>query len=80
MRYKVTVNNSVAYNAATRAGMGIAQIPASRARMEIAEGLAVELLPQYRPMPMTARMLFPHRRNIPQRVRAFAGWIADIST
>lgn len=79
MRHKVTVNNSVAYNAATRAGLGIAQIPASRARLEIAEGLLVEVLPQHPPAPMTARILFPHRRNIPQRVRAFADWIAEIA-
>jgi DNA-binding transcriptional LysR family regulator len=79
MRHKVTVNNSVAYNAATYAGLGIAQIPASRARADIAAGLLVEVMPQHLPAPMTARILFPHRRNIPQRVRAFADWIVAIS-
>ncbi len=79
MRHRVTVNNSVAYNAATYAGLGIAQIPASRARADIAAGLLVEVMPQHLPAPMTARILFPHRRNIPQRVRAFADWIVAIS-
>jgi DNA-binding transcriptional LysR family regulator len=79
MRHKVTVNNSVAYNAATHAGLGIAQIPASRARVEIAAGLLVSVLPHHPAAPMAARILFPHRRNIPQRVRAFADWIVDIT-
>ncbi|NYE60491.1 DNA-binding transcriptional LysR family regulator [Duganella sp. 1224] len=79
MRHKVTVNNSVAYNAAAHAGLGIAQIPAARARADIAAGLLVQVLPQHPPLPMATRILFPHRRNIPQRVRAFADWIADIA-
>jgi DNA-binding transcriptional LysR family regulator len=79
MRHKVTVNNSVAYNAATHAGLGIAQIPASRARVEIAAGLLVAVLPHHQAAPMAARILFPHRRNIPQRVRAFADWIVEIT-
>jgi DNA-binding transcriptional LysR family regulator len=80
MRHKVTVNNSVAYNAAAYAGLGIAQIPASRAHADIAAGLLVEVMPHHLPAPMSARILFPHRRNIPLRVRAFADWIAEIST
>ena len=36
MRHKITVNNSVAYNAACRAGLGIAQLPKVRAMADIA--------------------------------------------
>ncbi|MRW83882.1 LysR family transcriptional regulator [Pseudoduganella sp. FT26W] len=78
MPYKVTVNNSMAYTAACCAGLGIAQIPRSRALAEITAGRMVEVLPQHLAAPMTVRLLFPHRRNIPQRVRVFADWLRDM--
>jgi DNA-binding transcriptional LysR family regulator len=79
VRHRITVNNSVAYNAACRAGLGIAQIPRLRALAEIAAGVLVEVMPQHLPAPMTTRILFPHRRNIPQRVRVFADWLVAIA-
>jgi DNA-binding transcriptional LysR family regulator len=78
MRNIVTVNNSVAYDAACRAGFGIAQIPKVRALKEIEAGELVEVLPNNLPSAMGMNLLFPHRRNIPKRVRMFADWIADV--
>jgi DNA-binding transcriptional LysR family regulator len=77
MRHKITVNNSVAYHAACRAGLGIAQLPALRAMAEVEAGQLAEVMPQHRPAPMALRLLFPHRRNIPQRVRLFADWLSE---
>lgn len=79
MRHMVTVNNSVAYTAACQAGLGIAQLPTLRADQEIAAGRMVEILPDYRPAPMSSCILFPHRRNIPKRVRVFADWLDEIA-
>ncbi|MYM67674.1 LysR family transcriptional regulator [Pseudoduganella sp. FT55W] len=79
MRHKVTVNNSVAYTAACRAGLGIAQQPTLRARADIHAGLLTAVMPDHQPAAMTMRLLFPHRRNIPQRVRVFADWLTDIT-
>lgn len=77
MQHLVTVNNSVAYDAACRAGLGIAQLPTLRVASAIRSGELVELLPQHRPAAMAMNMLFPHRRNIPKRVRVFADWIVE---
>jgi DNA-binding transcriptional LysR family regulator len=78
MRHVVTVNNSVAYDSACRAGLGIAQIPKMRAAREIQAGQLVQVLPDFLPAPMTMNLLFPHRRNIPKRVRVFSEWIAEV--
>ncbi len=78
MRHAVTVNNSAAYAAACLAGLGIAQQPTLRAEEGIRAGTLVDLLPTHRPAPMPLNLLFPHRRNIPQRVRVFADWLAGV--
>ena len=78
MRHLVTVSNSAAYEAACRAGLGLVQLPAVSALRGIREGALLEVLPAYRPAPMPVHLLFPHRRHLPRRVRAFADWIADV--
>ena len=79
MRHMVTVNNSVAYDAACRAGLGIAQIPKIKAQQQIDAGELVAVLPDRLAAPMAMNILFPHRRNIPKRVRVFAEWIFAVA-
>jgi DNA-binding transcriptional LysR family regulator len=79
MRHLVTVNNSVAYDAACRAGLGIAQIPKMKALREIEAGELIQVLPEQLAAPMPVNLLFPHRRNIPKRVRVFVDWIVSIT-
>lgn len=78
MRHWVTVNNSAAYEAACRAGLGIAQLPASTAARGIADGVLLDLLPAYRPPPMPLNLLYAHRRHLPRRVKVFADWLAQV--
>lgn len=78
MGHKVSVNNSLTYSAACRGGLGIAQLPPSAAQADIQAGLLVQVLPDYLPAPMPSHILFPHRRNIPKRVRVFADWLAEM--
>ncbi|MTW32757.1 LysR family transcriptional regulator [Pseudoduganella danionis] len=78
MGHKVTVNNSVAYSAACRGGLGIAQLPQSAAQADIQAGLLAQVLSDYLPAPMPSHILFPHRRNIPKRVRVFADWLGEL--
>ena len=40
----------------------------------IARGDLVEVLPQWRPAPMPVHALYPHRRHLSPRVRAFVAW------
>ena len=78
MRHLVTVNNSAAYGAACRAGLGLVQIPTWGARSGIRDGALVEVMASHRPAPMPINLLLPHRRTTPKRVRLFADWVADV--
>ncbi len=78
MRHRTTVNNSAAYAAACRAGLGLVQVPMLSAMPAIGDGSLVEVMTLHRPAPMPINLLFPHRRTTPKRVRLFADWVADI--
>lgn len=73
----IVVNSSDAYNAACLAGLGLTQAPVIGVREQLARGELVEVLPQYRPEPMSVSLLYAHRRNLPRRVRVFMDWVAD---
>jgi len=74
----IVVNSTDAYHAACLAGLGLIQAPTIGVEEDIALGLLVEVLPQYRPEPMPVSLLYAHRRNLPKRVRTFMDWIAEI--
>lgn len=76
LRGAITVNSSVAYQAACLAGLGIIQVPVVSVRELLARGELVELLPKYRPAPMPVSLLYPNRRHLPRRVRVFMDWVA----
>lgn len=75
MRSRITVDNSAAYQAACRAGLGLIQAPPSVVRR--APGL-VAVLPDFLPPPMPVNLLFPHFRHPPRRVRVFADWVMEV--
>ncbi len=75
----VTVNNSLAYEAACLAGLGIVQAPVSSPRRDLlATGQLVEILPHWRPPTLPVTLLYPHRRHVPRRVQAFMDWLAEV--
>jgi len=74
----VVVNNSDACNAACLAGLGLIQAPEIGVREHLARGALVEVLPDYRPEPMSVSLLYAHRRNLPKRVRVFMEWVASV--
>ncbi|MEA9785763.1 LysR family transcriptional regulator [Xanthomonas campestris pv. raphani] len=78
MRGPVTVNNGDAYLAAARAGLGIIQAPASPLQAHLDNGALVEVLAQMAPEPMPVTLLYAQRRHLPQRVRLFMDWIAQV--
>jgi len=80
MRHWVTVNNSAAYEAACRAGLGIAQLPASTGARGLGDGTLVEVMPAFRPAPMPLNLLYAHRRHLPRRVQVFADWLQQLLT
>lgn len=78
MRGPVTVNNGDGYLAAALAGLGIIQAPASPLRPYLDSGALVEILPEVAAEPMPVTLLYAQRRHLPQRVRAFMDWVADV--
>ena len=74
----VAVHDGEAYVAACEAGFGLIQLPRSRVMRQLAAGTLVEVLPQHRPPALPLSVLYPHRRHVPVRVRAFVDWLAEL--
>jgi DNA-binding transcriptional LysR family regulator len=78
MAGSVSVNNADAYEAAALAGLGLIQVPLTGKSALLAEGLLVSVLPDHRPAPMPVSLLYASRRHLPERVRVFMDWLADL--
>ena len=78
MHGPVTVNNGDAYLAAALAGLGTIQAPASPLRAHLSSGALIEVLADLAPEPMPVTLLYAQRRHLPQRVRAFMDWVAEV--
>jgi len=74
----LTVNNSDAYEAACIAGLGLIQVPAVGVQHLLAQGLLVEVLPQFPAEPMPVSLLYANRRNLSKRVQVFMTWLGGI--
>ncbi|MBH9343466.1 LysR family transcriptional regulator [Pseudomonas aeruginosa] len=73
-RRRVTVNNAESYIACCLSGLGLIQIPAYDVREHIERGELREVLPQWRAEAMPVYALYPHRRHLSRRVKAFVDW------
>lgn len=74
----LTVNSTQTYRAACLAGLGIIQVPRIGVKEAIRQGKLIEILPQYRAMPMPVSLLYPHRRNLSRRVHLFMEWLSGV--
>lgn len=70
----LTVNGTVAYEAACLAGLGLVQAPEAGLRERLRDGSLVEVMPDYRPAPMPLAFVYPSRRHVPARTLAFMEW------
>lgn len=74
----VTVNSAEAYVGACLAGLGLIQAPRTGVAPLLDDGSLVEVLPHLAAEPMPVTLLYPQRRNLPRRVRAFMDWVAEL--
>ncbi len=74
----LTVNSTETYHASALAGLGIIQVPRVGARDALRAKKLLEILPQYRPVPMPVSLIYPHRRNLSRRVRLFMEWLTEL--
>jgi DNA-binding transcriptional LysR family regulator len=79
MKGLVTVSSVDAYKAACLAGLGICQNPLIGVRQYLKSGALVQVLPKFRPAPgRNAKIVYPQRRYLAKRVRAFIEWVEPI--
>lgn len=74
----LTVNSTQAYRHACVAGLGIIQAPRHGVQPLLENQQLVEVLPGFRARPMPISLLWPHRRNLAQRVRVFMEWLTQL--
>lgn len=77
MRGVLAVNESQAYRAACLAGLGIIQVPESGVRGDLDSGALLEVLSAHRAAPMPVNLLYPSRRHVSRRLRAFMDWLDE---
>lgn len=75
---RVTVNNAESYIACCLAGLGLIQIPAYDVQGHLASGELVEIMPDYRALPMPVTILYPHRRHLSRRLKVVMDWLAEL--
>jgi DNA-binding transcriptional LysR family regulator len=74
----ITVNSAEAYVGACLAGLGLIQAPRTGVAPLLDNGSLVQVLPKLAAEPMPVTLLYPQRRNLPRRVRAFMDWVAEL--
>ena len=74
-RYQV--NNSEALREAVLGGLGIARIPTFIVGPDLAAGTLVQVLPDYPVETQTLYAVFPERRHLPAKVRAFLDFAVE---
>lgn len=75
----LSVNSTETYQAACIAGLGIIQVPRVGVRDALRTKKLVEILPQYRAVPMPVSLIYPHRRNLSRRVHVFMEWLTELT-
>jgi len=65
------VNNITCAREAAKAGLGLASLPAMLCHEELASGALVPLLPEWQQPKVPIYLLFPERRLMPRKLRAF---------
>lgn len=78
LRARLTVNSAEALIAGALAGLGLIQIPAYDVADHIAGGRLIEVMPEHRAEPLPVSLVYPHRRQLSHRLRAFLDWLVPV--
>jgi DNA-binding transcriptional LysR family regulator len=74
---RFTGNTAQALRKATLAGLGLALLPPTMARLDVQAGLLVPVLPQYQRTSQGLSVLYPSRRHLPIAVSAFIDLVTE---
>lgn len=78
MRSKLVCNNGVTLTRLAKAGLGIINSPHFLIDDELANGELVEILSEYRQQKLDLHIIYPHRRHLAAKVKAFVEFIAGL--
>ncbi|PVX81854.1 LysR family transcriptional regulator [Paraburkholderia unamae] len=78
MKGRISVNDAEAYVAGALEGVGIVQAARFMALPHLQSGALVEVLEQWKPMPMPISVVYPHNRHLSPTVRVFVDWVAEL--
>ena len=74
----LSVNSVQTYHAAGLAGIGLIQARLSSLTAYLDRGELVEVLPDWRPAPLSVSIVVAHRQNLSRRVRVFMEWLENV--
>jgi DNA-binding transcriptional LysR family regulator len=72
------VNDSSAYFAAVRAGLGVGQLLSFMVSCSDATDELMSVLKGWQPEPMPVHVLYPANRHLSTKVRVFVDWAAEL--
>lgn len=75
---KVVSNNGMALLEMIKAGLGISNAPDFFVKDALASGDLVEILSEYKQKPLDIYVVYPNRRHLPAKVRAFIEFLASL--
>lgn len=75
---KVVSNNGMALLEMTKAGLDISNSPGFFVKDALASGELVEILSEYKQKPLDIYVVYPNRRHLPAKVRAFIEFLASL--
>ena len=75
---KVVSNNGMALLEMTKAGLGISNSPSFFVKEALASGELVEILSEYKQKTLDIYVVYPNRRHLPAKVRAFIEFLASL--
>ena len=75
---KVVSNNGMALLEMTKAGLGISNSPSFFVKEALASSELVEILSEYKQKPLDIYVVYPNRRHLPAKVRAFIEFLASL--
>ncbi|WP_439241626.1 LysR family transcriptional regulator [Lonepinella sp. BR2474] len=78
MPSKLISNNGLTLVEMAKAGLGIIHQPYFLIEKELASGELVELLTHYKPQTLDLHAIYPHRRHLAAKVKAFVGFLQGL--
>ncbi|MDU8923980.1 LysR family transcriptional regulator [Pasteurellaceae bacterium LIM206] len=78
MQSRVIANNGLTLVQLAKAGLGIINSPVFLVQDELKSGALVEILPEYKHQQLDLHAVYPHRRHLAAKVKAFIEFLTEL--